>query len=181
MEGLMTTDKIDSKAFEILVRQHHRRLLAYAIAVTNNEDAARDIVQEAFLAAHQGLSSFDVTRDFGAWMRGIVRNKFREWARRRHRYTALSDSVLESVDKEYHRMEQAAESSEEIFLALRLCLKKLPELMGRAIDLFYMKRMCGEAVARELGTKEPAVRKRLQRAREQLAGCLTSALEVSHG
>lgn len=177
----MKGDRIDSKAFEILIRQHHRRLLAYATAISKNEDAARDIVQEAFLAAHRGLGTFDVTRDFGAWMRGIVRNKFREWLRRQHRYTVLNDSVLESVDREYHRMEQVAESSEEIFIALRLCLKKLPELMRRAIDLFYMKRMSGEAVARELETKEPAVRKRLQRAREQLAGCLTSALEVSHG
>jgi RNA polymerase sigma factor CnrH len=177
----MKTDKIDGKAFEILIRQHHRRLLAYAVAISGNEHAARDIVQEALLAAHRGLETFDVTRDFGAWMRGIVRNKFREWARRQHRYTVLHDSVLASVDREYHRMEQAAESSEEIFVALRRCLKKLPELMRRAIDLFYMKRMSGEDVARELEAKEPAVRKRLQRAREQLAGCLTSALEISHG
>ncbi len=177
----MSSDRIDSKAFEILVRQHHRRLLAYAIAVSDNEDAARDIVQEAFLAAHQGLDKFDATCDFGAWMRGIVRNKFREWVRRQRRYAVLDDAVLQSVDQEYHRMEQAAQSSEEIFIALRQCLKKLPEALQRAIDLFYMKRMSGDEVACELEANEAAVRKRLQRAREQLATCVSSSLEVNHG
>ncbi|MEM7395709.1 MAG: sigma-70 family RNA polymerase sigma factor [Verrucomicrobiota bacterium] len=176
-----TAEAIDSKAFEILIRQHHRKLIAYAITLCNDENSARDIVQEAFLTAYKALEKFDPSRDFGAWMRGIVRNKFKEWVRKQAAYTPLSDQMMDSVDEEYHRLDQAADGSEEIFLALRLCMKKLPDLMGKAVELFYMKRMSGQEVARELEVKEPVVRKRLQRAREQLSLCVTSTLEVKHG
>ncbi|MFT5095031.1 MAG: hypothetical protein ACI93T_003876, partial [Porticoccaceae bacterium] len=32
------------KAFEILVRRNHRRILGYAMSVSGDEDVARDIV-----------------------------------------------------------------------------------------------------------------------------------------
>jgi DNA-directed RNA polymerase specialized sigma24 family protein len=54
--GLQLVDRapaVDAKAFEILVRLHHRRLLAYALALTAREDVAEDLVQDAFLVAHR--------------------------------------------------------------------------------------------------------------------------------
>ena len=40
---------------------------------------------------------FDVTRDFGAWLRGIVRNKWRDHLRRHRREVDVDDATLEAL------------------------------------------------------------------------------------
>ncbi len=168
-----TTDK----AFEILVRQHHRRILAYALAMTPRHDLAEDMVQEAFLAAHRQLGEFDMDRDFGSWVRGIVRHKFHEhW--RRNREAPVDPQRLQAVDRD-HKLWDAHESNPgEAFAALRQCLGKLPEMFRRPVQLFYLERKSGTETAHELDTPEATVRKRLQRARGKLAACVTRALQA---
>ena len=159
-------------AFEILVRQHHRRLLAYAISITGDPDVAPDIVQDAFVVAYENLEKFDAAKDFGAWMRGIVRNKSREWNRSRKLVT-MDEEMLEVLEQK-HRVwdNQEAESGIRIFSALQECLTKLPQVMGQAINLFYFQQLSGADIADRLGVGEAAVRKRLQRARTQLGECI---------
>ena len=166
---------VDSKAFEILVRQHHRRLLAYALALVSAEPAAEDIVQDAFLAAYERLAQFDPSRDFGAWMRGIVRNKYREWARGR-REIVVDDAALEQIEQQHQRWDCAEEAPGDALRALRNCLTKLPPAMCRVVDLFYMQRLPGAEVASRLAESPATVRKRLQRARQKLASCIGKAL-----
>ena len=78
----MAIPPADRQAFAALARDHHRSLLIYARALARNEATAADLVQDAFIAAWRNLGRFDVTRDFGAWLRGIIRNKWREHLQR---------------------------------------------------------------------------------------------------
>ena len=91
-----------TKAFEILVRRHHRRLLAYAISVLDDENTARDVVQDSFVVAHRRLDEFDTSRDFAAWMRGIVRNRCREVQRQSSRMVLLEGGTLDAIDERDH-------------------------------------------------------------------------------
>lgn len=167
-----------NKAFEILVRQHHRRLLAYAYTITNDADAVPDIVQDAFVAAYQSLDKFDVTKDFGAWIRGIVRNKCREFGRK-SKFVELDQQLLESIEAQHREWdEREADSDASVMGALQDCLSKLPDLMGQAVNLFYMQRLSGAEVAARVDADEAAVRKRLQRARVQLGECITTTLNA---
>ena len=68
-------DPKDPETFSQLVKDHHRELLIYARALTHDVVAAREVVQDAFVVAFEKMDTFDVTRDFAAWMRGIVRNQ----------------------------------------------------------------------------------------------------------
>jgi RNA polymerase sigma-70 factor (ECF subfamily) len=167
---------VDAKAFEILVRLHHRRLLAYALALTSREDVAEDLVQDAFLVAHRDLAKFDPSRDFSAWVRGIVRMKYLEWARA-GRTATLDAGALEALDDRHRAWDRAAEEGRQSALdALRGCVGLLSAHLGDAIALFYTeKRPCAEIAAR-LGVAEEVVRKRLQRARETLSDCLKGKL-----
>ena len=46
-----------------------------AFRVVGHREDAEDLVQEAFLAAHQYLDSFEVGRPFGPWLMRIVVNR----------------------------------------------------------------------------------------------------------
>lgn len=177
LNGIVNGPGVDAKAFEILVRLHHRRLLGYALALTQRDDAAEDLVQEAFLVAHRELSRFDASRDFGAWVRGIVRMKYLEWTRST-RAQAVDGSVLDSIEERHRSWDRAVEEGrEDALTALRGCVQLLSAHLGDAVALFYTERRpCAEVAAR-LGIAEAVVRKRLQRARECLAECLKGKID----
>ena len=72
--------------FELLVVEHHVQLRAFVRSLAVDPDWVDDIAQESFLTAYREWKSFDSTRDFGKWLRGIaaniVRNELRKDARR---------------------------------------------------------------------------------------------------
>ncbi|MDA0810852.1 MAG: sigma factor [Verrucomicrobia bacterium] len=100
---------MERRAFSGKVREHHRQLLAYGFALTADRELARDLVQDAFVAAYQNLGRFEVSRDFGAWMRGIVRNKWRDWMKRK-KLTLLDEGELERLEAEHAAWEALRES-----------------------------------------------------------------------
>ena len=102
--------------FSDLVRAHHRELLVYATALTRDTATARDIVQDAFIVAYEKREVFDVTRDFATWMRGIVRNKWREWLRKNRRYD-LGDHELARMDADIAAW-QSSRARNERFVAI---------------------------------------------------------------
>ena len=136
-------------AFEILVRRHHRTLLAYATTILDDEHDARDVVQDAFLVAYRRLGDFDPARSFAAWMRGIVRNCCHENRRRSERLSSASPEVLHAVEQQYQRWARVDGEEEKCALAvLSSCLGRLPESLRQVVELFYMENLSGREVAR---------------------------------
>ncbi|MEM1444134.1 MAG: RNA polymerase sigma factor, partial [Verrucomicrobiota bacterium] len=158
-----------------------RELLVYARALTKDSATARDIVQEAFIVAYDKVQTFDVTRDFATWMRGIVRNKWREWLRKNQKY-ALTDTEIARLDADVAAWQsEKAEDESLLFEALRDCLHRLPESLSEAVNACYFEGRTGEEAADHLGIAPAAVRKRLQRARVLLKECLDRKLELQTG
>lgn len=158
--------------FALLVERHHRDLLVYAVALTRSDATARDIVQESFIVAYEKASLFDANRDFATWMRGIVRNKWREWLRKNKRYD-LNDNELARIDADIALWQtQRVHDDNSLFDALERCLDRLPGTLRSVIDSFYYEGRSGEEVADVLQLAPAAVRKRLQRARTLLKQCL---------
>ena len=92
------TNETDREAFSRMAREHHRLLLVYARTLVRDEGDARELVQDAFLAAWKNLKKFDVTRDIGAWLRGIVRNKWRDYCRRKGCRPLIADEELAELE-----------------------------------------------------------------------------------
>lgn len=158
--------------FAELVRLHHRDLLVYARALVKDDATSRDIVQDAFVAAYEKAGTFDITRDFATWMRGIVRNKWREWLRKNRRYD-LTDNELASIDADVAVWQsERASGNSPVFEALEICLSRLPGNLMDTVKAYYFEGRNGDEAAERLGIAPAAVRKRLQRARALLKQCL---------
>lgn len=167
------TKTTDRKSFAILAKEHHRGLLAYAAALTKETHTSRDIVQDAFVVAWRNLETFDVTRDFGAWMRGIVRNKWRESLRKNARQVALDEETLECLESDARQWDELRDQG-GVMAKLERCLKKLPDTLSEAVRAFYYDEQSGEQAAAALCLKSSTLRKRLERARAGLRQCLQS-------
>lgn len=159
-------------AFEVLVREHHRRLMAYALSLVKQENEAKDIVQDAFVVAFRKMAEFDASRDFGAWMRGIIRLKYLEWTRSR-KEAVVDNETLESIEHEYAAWDGAVMSGQgDALEALGECLKKLADVAKQTVTMFYMERKSCSIIAAVCRVSEVTVFKRLQRARDELADCV---------
>lgn len=165
--------------FARLVELHHGDLLVYAGALTKSPTTARDIVQDAFVVAYEKIHLFDVTRDFPSWMRGIVRNKWREWIRKNKRYD-LGEPELARLDADIANWQtREAEGKSSLLDALEQCIDRLPENLRETVHAFYFDGRSGEETAEFLGLEPAAVRKRLQRARTLLKQCLDTKLNAT--
>ncbi len=167
------------KLFQVLVRLHHRRVLAYALSLVKQGSDAEDIVQEAFVVAYRKLDEFDASRDFGAWVRGIVRLKYLEWVRERREVVA-DDETIELLETE-HRMwdEASADGCTDALDALRECMKKLADSAKQVVHSFYMEHRSCSAIADVFGVNEVTIYKRLQRARDELTACVRRQVKAA--
>lgn len=167
----VTVKKTLSKKQEFmeLVTQHHRELLVYTRTLTGENHLSQDIAQESFVVAWNNYEKFDITKNFGSWLRGIVRNKWKESLRKNSKITHVEDEVLDALEAEMQVWDQQSGS---IFEKLEGCLTKLPEQLLKVIKSYYYDGLKTEEIASTSELTGGAVRKRLERARVALKECI---------
>lgn len=160
------------KTFTHELTLHHRDLLVYARSIVFDADQARDLVQEACLTAWGKFQSFDPEQaDFGTWMRGVLRNKVRDWVKSKkggsRPEVSLDESHLDFLDAEFSQTQKVP-----TFRRLKNCLKKLPDNLLTPIQLTYYSGHNGDEASQELGIQPATLRKRLSRGRQLLHACM---------
>ncbi|WP_145262226.1 sigma-70 family RNA polymerase sigma factor [Planctomycetes bacterium Pan216] len=166
--------------FEVLVREHSDMLLVYLRASLRDRAAVDDIFQETWLVAWRRIHQFDPFRPFGPWLRGIASNLLKRHFRKmsgNRREVIQQEQVLEFLEarcESLHR--QTGDTLDEKLESLRDCLKDLPEPYRSTIELRYREGMKGRELAERLSVSIENVKKRLQRGREKLLGCLHGKL-----
>ncbi|WP_258104435.1 RNA polymerase sigma factor [Marinoscillum sp. MHG1-6] len=79
----------DERAFRRLVDLHADFAYAVACRMVNDEDEAKDIVQETFISVWRSLGKFDPARCFKSWLYRIIVNKCMDVLRKRKKTTFL--------------------------------------------------------------------------------------------
>ena len=159
---------IEKPVFGEVVSENQDMMLIYARTLLRDESVAREVVQEALVAAWKGMERFDVTKDIGSWLRGIVRNKWKDVCRKKGRKLDFAQEDLEYLEAKMEALEQRP----AVFDDLAECREKLPGEMREVVALSYDEGMKSEAVGEKLGISGATVRKRLERARGLLKDCL---------
>jgi RNA polymerase sigma-70 factor, ECF subfamily len=85
----------DHDAFAALIKRHERKLYAIALAIVHSREDAEDVLQNAFMRAHQSLGRFQADQPFGAWLHRIVVNAALDL--RRRRATRATEELTDAV------------------------------------------------------------------------------------
>lgn len=175
----------DADAFEALVGRHEARVYRLAYRLTGNEADARDVLQEAFLAAYRGLVSFRGAARFSTWLYRITTNAALMHRRaRRRRPTESLDEYLPRFDENGRHAPEAAElrvasraddllDEKRLAQQARAALERLPDLYREAFVLRDLEELDTGEVAEFLGVDAATVRQRVHRARLMLRGYLS--------
>ena len=157
----------DASAFDELMLTHERRVVAIAWRMLGNREEARDAAQETFLRVYRHLRKFDSRRDFSAWLYRITINVCRDQARKRGRFSTMTDigeaELLSSGDD----VETSAMRSQQRALVLR-ALSSLSRKERAALVLRDLEGLATEEVARILGSSSTTVRSQISSARVKI-------------
>ncbi|HEY1242235.1 MAG TPA: sigma-70 family RNA polymerase sigma factor [Bryobacteraceae bacterium] len=155
----------DLQAFELLLRQHERLVLATALRLLGNLDDAQDAAQEVFLKLHRNLAKVQLSGNLTAWLYRVTVNVCHDHHRRRPETTAIDEAgQLPGTAADPHQELADAERKH----ALDLSLRRLSERERTALVLRDLEGLSTAEVAAALGSTEATVRSQISKARVKM-------------
>jgi len=149
----------DEAAFLAIYRRHTAALLGLATRLCGGERRdAEDIVQEAWVRAAAGLSSFRWQSSLRTWLSGIVVNGWKELLRSRYREVFLEDESDTA----------APVATPEDGLDLERAVALLPHGFRTVLLLHDVEGFTHEDIGRMLGIDTGTSKSQLARARQAM-------------
>ncbi len=145
------------------------RMLAFALKLTRNEEAARDLVQDTALQAFKNRQKFEAGTNFKAWINTILRNTFINQYRKSRSFG--KDAPCVSVEENLYWLENKAggadAASDLHFNELRSVLDHLDETFRVPFLMFY-RGFSYEEIAEKVQLPMGTVKSRIFYARKKI-------------
>lgn len=171
------------------VKNHADYMYTYTLSRINDEEQARDLVQETFLAALERVDKFEGNSSERTWLIAILKNKIVDVYRKKSSGLMLIDNergVNEMQDffednghwrEEYYPVEFGVENhdplhNKEFNLVLQKCMQNLPPLW---LAVFTMKHVDDEptpVICTQLKISDSNFWVIIHRAKVNLRACL---------
>ena len=171
------TQQARHEAFAALVAAYQDMACGYALAQLGNWPAAQDAAQDAFILAYQQIGQLHEPAAFGAWLKRIVWSQCSRTRRAPVTEPLPADELglCAPDDAQPAVASEAAAWRQQVLAAVQA----LPAHERDAVLLYYIDGYAPREVAAFLEISEPALRKRLQRARDHLREAMMDLLRDS--
>jgi RNA polymerase sigma-70 factor len=164
-----------------LLEQNRQWLMAYVLSLTGQYGDSEDIVQDVFTTALEQQDRFDQVVTVGAWLRGIARNKVREyWRQNKQEPVLMSPEVLERLEEvaaNHENQELAPNYKNWRLQILQSCMRRLTGRAREMLRLRYQERYRSQEIALRLKMAVSSVDMAMSRARKALRECVAAKIE----
>jgi RNA polymerase sigma-70 factor (ECF subfamily) len=173
------------------IRNYADYLYRYAITRVNDQEQARDLVQETFLAALESLSRFEGKSTEKTWLTAILRNKIIDLYRKKSSGLNSQTEIVAEEQEQYaffdeqdghwnkaHRPKEFAAPVEnplqhkEFERILQGCMKKLPNLWYAVFSMKHVDEESTELICSALKVTPANFWVIIHRAKLSLRACL---------
>ena len=170
------------------VDNHADYLYAYAISRISDDEQARDLVQEVFLAALEKVDKFEGKSSERTWLTAILKNKIIDIYRKRSSGLNNAVKVAEKEQEDFfyedgHWREEhwpkelSVEDNDplhnkEFNQVLQKCMKKLPDLWLAVFTMKHMEDESTENICTELKVSSANFWVIIHRTKLNLRACL---------
>lgn len=170
----------DVAAFDRAYGTHHARVFSFLLRLSGRRDTAEDLAQETWLKLARAAPSLREDTRLAPLLFTIARNAFVSW--RRWAMLDLSRLVMFGFDAAglTSTAPDVLHDQREEIAILERALQGLPVTSREVLLLVGVEGFEQEEAATILGIQHPALRKRLSRARIELASAIES-LERKRG
>lgn len=129
------------------------------------EELAQEVFVQAYLSRDRFSGDSERSEEIGPWLRGIAKNLYRNWLRKRKRAPISLDEGIAEVRRTPEKW-LSRKSQEHGRIRQEIAL--LPRSLRIPIEMFYLESCAAEEVANLLGVTRKAVESRLYQARKRL-------------
>jgi RNA polymerase sigma-70 factor (ECF subfamily) len=165
-----------SRAFEVLVERHARRILRVAQRVIGNREDAEDIVQQSFQKAFVHLREFEGRSSFSTWLTRVAINEslmLQRKSRGLHEVSIDNSNANEATAPPPEIPDsgldpEASYSHREWGRVLSSAMSELPAGIREAIQLRELDELSTRETARIMGLSITAVKSRVFHGRRKL-------------
>ncbi|MAM61504.1 RNA polymerase sigma factor [Maritimibacter sp. UBA3975] len=158
----------DRRDLSRLVALRGDRLMAHAVRLLGDREAARDVVQEAWVEIMRGLKSLRDDHAFLPWALRIVTRRVAREIARRQRGRAVAAAWAEEAETSVD--EAGPQASDAV--RVRAAIATLPRDQAATIALFYLEDLTVGEVATALDVPVGTVKTRLMHSRRKLRAIL---------
>ena len=153
-----------AEALSELVERWQDRLWRLAWRLTDDEQAAWDVLQDAWIVISRRIGRLADPAAFPAWAYRITSNKSRDWIRRRQRMRRAD----EAYGERWRQAENGGNPTQRRHADLREALADLPGRDRASLSLRYEDDFSTVEIAAILGIPPGTVKSRLHHARRRL-------------
>ncbi len=153
-------------ALQELISVLYPKLLRYAVRQLNDQESARDVVQNAFEVLSKDLRKVADPAAFSGWIYQITHRKCVDHIRRTKQQRTLQDRYEADalVQNSIHQNEESRDQGPD----LEVLLNKLSAEAYRLVHLHYLEGFSTKEIAKILAVPEGTVKSRLYAVREHL-------------
>jgi RNA polymerase sigma factor (sigma-70 family) len=164
--------KGEKRLYEQLMRKYNQRLYRISRSIVNDDAAAQDIMQTAYLNAYLHLADFQTKSSFATWLTQILINESLLYKKRGQKY----QEVLTNNEKNpiHHQTPLSELMNNELKTILEQSVSGLPEKYRLVFVMREMEDMSVNETMEVLHLSESNVKVRLNRAKEMLRTNLSS-------
>ena len=152
----------DLEAFERLMRQQERLVLATAVRLLGNLEDAQDAAQEVFLRLYRNLANVQTSGNLTGWLYRVTVNVCHD-QRRKRPDTALMEDASDVAAPAADPQRELTEAERR--RALELSLRLLSQKERAALVLRDLEGLSTAEVAAALGSSEATIRSQISKAR----------------
>jgi len=147
--------KGSKEAFSELVERYSKPLTLMILRMVRDQETARDISQNVFLKAYEGLSRFMMASSFKTWLYSIALNSVKDHLRKRggRQVAELTEDLPDCSPSQAERLEDAI-----LRARIRKAVEELPEKQRLTLQLRIYEGMDYKEIAGLIGGNENAAR-----------------------
>ncbi len=163
---------MDEKTRQVtrLWTQAQPKVSAFVTSVVRDFKDRDDLVQDIAVAVFESFDRYDSDKPFTSWAMGVARNQFRNYLKKHQKRHDLFDP--ETIDCLEDAFASTATEESEKMGYLQECLAKLDGRGKQLCELRYQDDLKPAAIGDLIDMPGTAVRKSLQRIRDQLRDCI---------
>lgn len=160
-----------------LWRHWHDEMWAYLRSRVDSEASAQDILQTAFLRAHESLARGDLPEHPRAWLYRIVRNLVADAHRQARRQQVLGQAAAHEPPPESKRRVDE-ETAAVVARTLPRFVRALPAPYRDAVSMTELEGLTMAEAAGRAGVSLSGMKSRVQRGRKQLFDALQRCCQL---
>jgi RNA polymerase sigma-70 factor (ECF subfamily) len=156
------------EALGLLYDRHRHLVFRTALAISGDEDAAADLLQDVFLRLYRFAARIDPMRPLEPWLYRMTTNLSYTWVKRRRRWFRFLEDIADRLVGGRKELSPYPEEVDESWVLIRQAIAALPLLQRGVVVLYYINDLSLQEISEILEIPIGTVKSRLHYGRQAL-------------